>query len=206
MNSEIRSCKVCGEPFKVYASYLKKSPSYGVYCGRKCRAVEQLRGTERECPTCGKKFLARASQIKQGFGNYCSKPCFSETQKKRKTFTCIVCDGQFERTDYQIAKGYTRICSKACHDQAKRKLTTHGGGRVNLFTQWQKREWKKDQCGVCGQTHDLQLDHVIPRFAGGLTTKENAQTLCRKCNRQKYWREDLPYYSWLYKHSPHGRG
>ena len=31
----------------------------------------------------------------------------------------------------------------------------------------------------------LEIDHIIPVSKGGLTTEENLQTLCWKCNRHK---------------------
>lgn len=41
-------------------------------------------------------------------------------------------------------------------------------------------------CQYCGQrTHDLTLDHVIPRNHGGLHTWENLVSACRHCNHQK---------------------
>lgn len=44
------------------------------------------------------------------------------------------------------------------------------------------------QCGV--STHDephllLEVDHIIPVSKGGMTTEDNLQTLCWRCNRTK---------------------
>ncbi|MBI2343469.1 MAG: HNH endonuclease [Deltaproteobacteria bacterium] len=44
------------------------------------------------------------------------------------------------------------------------------------------------QCQYCGRqtaAHELNLDHVIPRSRGGLTTWENIVTSCHHCNRHK---------------------
>ena len=165
--------------------------------GRTLAGAKRLAGSYAYCLTCDRQFYRKRSQTKQGYGNYCSKTCWAATLKTRRQFQCVVCSGHFERAPWQIAKGYTRYCSRECIDRFKRKLSTHGGGRVNLFMNWQKREWLESACAVCGATHDLQLDHKIPRFAGGGTERENAQTLCRPCNRAKYWEQDFPYYSWL---------
>ncbi len=41
-------------------------------------------------------------------------------------------------------------------------------------------------CQYCGQkTHDLTLDHVMPRHRGGPHSWENLVSACRKCNHHK---------------------
>lgn len=46
-------------------------------------------------------------------------------------------------------------------------------------------------CQICGlSTKDepnllLEIDHIIPLSKGGMTTEDNLQTLCWKCNRSK---------------------
>jgi len=41
-------------------------------------------------------------------------------------------------------------------------------------------------CQYCGQqTHDLTLDHVVPRRLGGRTVWENVVAACRRCNTRK---------------------
>jgi 5-methylcytosine-specific restriction endonuclease McrA len=41
-------------------------------------------------------------------------------------------------------------------------------------------------CQYCGrQTHDLTLDHVMPRSQGGGHSWENVVSACRNCNRRK---------------------
>ena len=69
-----RKCKQCGSDFWVYRSALEKSNTSGNFCSRKCYNEYQktLTGSknnhytrvEKECPTCGKKFLALPSKIK----------------------------------------------------------------------------------------------------------------------------------------------
>ncbi len=53
----------------------------------------------------------------------------------------------------------------------------------NLRNQIFKRDGGR--CVKCGSKINLQLDHIIPFAAGGLTVKSNLQTLCRECNRAK---------------------
>ncbi len=41
-------------------------------------------------------------------------------------------------------------------------------------------------CQYCGQkTHDLTLDHVMPRHRGGKHTWDNLVSACRSCNHRK---------------------
>ena len=59
----------------------------------------------------------------------------------------------------------------------------------------QLREYIKERdnytclnCGVSTKDQDLlllEVDHIIPVSKGGLSTVENLQTLCWKCNRFK---------------------
>jgi 5-methylcytosine-specific restriction endonuclease McrA len=40
-------------------------------------------------------------------------------------------------------------------------------------------------CVECGETFDIQYDHIIPVAMGGATTVENLQLLCAPCNQGK---------------------
>ena len=57
------------------------------------------------------------------------------------------------------------------------------------YAQKQKAFKQDATCGDCGQAilliDDAEMDHVVPRSRGGLTTEENAALLHRFCNRQK---------------------
>jgi 5-methylcytosine-specific restriction endonuclease McrA len=51
--------------------------------------------------------------------------------------------------------------------------------RQNVF----KRD--RNMCQYCGSTHNLTLDHVIPKSKGGKTSWENLITACQRCNSNK---------------------
>ncbi len=52
--------------------------------------------------------------------------------------------------------------------------------RRNVFRRDEQR------CQYCGErTHDLTLDHVVPRSRGGPTSWENVVACCRACNARK---------------------
>jgi hypothetical protein len=47
--------------------------------------------------------------------------------------------------------------------------------------------WARDggRCRNCGQSGELQFDHIIPTSMGGASVAENLQILCGPCNRRK---------------------
>lgn len=51
--------------------------------------------------------------------------------------------------------------------------------RHNIF----KRDGGK--CQYCGTSHELTIDHVVPRSKGGKSTWTNLVTACKKCNSRK---------------------
>ena len=62
---------------------------------------------------------------------------------------------------------------------------------IRTFTDNQKRsayERQKGICKNCGEHFDIkemEADHITPWHAGGQTSAENCQMLCRECNRRK---------------------
>ena len=49
-----------------------------------------------------------------------------------------------------------------------------------------RQVWRRDlnQCTHCQSTYALEIDHVVPRAAGGPSTLENMRLLCRNCNQR----------------------
>lgn len=41
------------------------------------------------------------------------------------------------------------------------------------------------KCLKCGTTENLTVDHIVPKFRGGLDGTDNLQTLCKSCNMKK---------------------
>lgn len=56
-----------------------------------------------------------------------------------------------------------------------------------LYTGSEKTVFERDgfRCQICGDWHDLTIDHIYPKSLGGTTELNNLQTLCRKCNSRK---------------------
>jgi hypothetical protein len=186
----IATCPVCGVEFNRFPSEAKKR----ITCSRTCAArMFRDKGEVAQCAHCGGDFYRNRFKVSKGHGTTCSRACHFALRRKRVTATCIQCDSPFEVPHYQInVMGGGKFCTRRCTDIFKRKLRKRG--EQNMFTNWQKREWKDEQCAKCGATEKLELDHIVPRFAGGTTERTNAQTLCRTCNRKKFWTDDYPLY------------
>ena len=41
------------------------------------------------------------------------------------------------------------------------------------------------QCRQCGSGDSLEVDHIVPTYAGGTDEPGNLQTLCRSCHQRK---------------------
>lgn len=73
-----------------------------------------------------------------------------------------------------------RVILLACFDRVPRREVRFS--RANIFV----RDGGTCQyCGTRQPTSQLNLDHVIPRTQGGLTTWENVVCCCIRCNRNK---------------------
>lgn len=67
------------------------------------------------------------------------------------------------------------------------------GQRALMTSALRKKIMQRDgyTCKKCGVSIEqepnllLEIDHIVPVSKGGLTTEENLQTLCWKCNRSK---------------------
>ena len=67
------------------------------------------------------------------------------------------------------------------------------GQRALMTTSLREKIKRRDNytCKCCGNSTEkepnllLEIDHIIPLAKNGLTTEENLQTLCWKCNRKK---------------------
>jgi len=50
-----------------------------------------------------------------------------------------------------------------------------------------RRIFKRDgyQCGYCGSSRNLTIDHIVPRSKGGDNSWTNLVTCCNRCNNEK---------------------
>lgn len=193
IKGENKSCPVCGVVYYRYPSQIKSGRN--ITCSRTC-AARYFRdtGTTANCRRCGKEFYRRVSLAEKGYANYCSKPCQAADRSLKVECCCVQCGKTFLKDQWSVnvlgSGGH--FCSRKCIDIFKRRLRKRG--EQEMFTNWQKHEWMTASCVRCDATENLELDHVIPRFAGGKATRENAQTLCGSCNRKKFWTDDYDLY------------
>lgn len=185
-------CPVCGVLFYRYPSAIKRGRDFT--CSRTCAARHfRDKGIMVNCGTCGKEIYRRKSLAEKGYANFCSKPCWAASRNIKVECSCLQCGAFFMKGRWEVENtNGGRFCTRSCADKFKRKLRKRG--EQEMFTQWQRREWIDTKCARCNAAERLELDHIIPRFAGGRATRENAQTLCRTCNRNKFWIDDYPKY------------
>ena len=177
------------------------SQSEGIYRRPMSVALGQQlpkKGATSTCPVCAKPFYRYRSQIKNNIKVTCSRTCAARHfRDKGETVPCKHCGKSIYRLRSRAKKGYGRFCSHNCELLFRHNRDTHARVRDNMFKDWQRKEWKDSKCAKCETTEDLQLDHITPRFLGGLPSRDNAQTLCGNCNRRKFWKEEYHLYRQL---------
>ena len=72
-------------------------------------------------------------------------------------------------------------------------LPTYGGRGVSVV--WDDKE----VCEHCGSPSDLNVDHIIPRRAGGTHHPDNLQILCSHCHGKK---TGLEAHQWPFSQFP----
>jgi len=146
------------------------------------------KGTFFECPVCTKTFYRYPSQIVEGKPTTCSRTCAARYfRDKGETVECPVCSNPFYRPLSVATYGFGNFCSKPCWVSARKGFPVSAPWKP-----WQRTGWKEKKCERCDETRHLQLDHKTPTCLGGENERQNAQTLCRRCNVLKFHREDLP--------------
>lgn len=75
---------------------------------------------------------------------------------------------------------YRMLDTEPVSDTIRLQVLKNSGGRCAL-------------CGATSRERPLDIDHIIPRSRGGLTTPSNLQVLCSKCNRSKGNRDSTDF-------------
>lgn len=152
-------------------------------------------GDNLKCSICHIEFYRSPSIQKLWPNATCSRTCAAVLRLRGSHKDCMHCKKTFYARLSQTKQGFAKFCSKRCEKDFQ--IASLGGvdRRSRTWKVLTRKKWIDDKCARCGSTESLELDHIIPRFAGGPHTKENSQTLCRPCNRRKHLEEDLPIYA-----------
>lgn len=179
------------------------------------------RGVVVPCATCGTDVYKKQKAVKRSKMLFCSEACrvsaisgnridrkFEQASEKKRTgvrFECCICGTEkYQRISYYV-RGVSKTCGNPdCVSAYSRSLWNlppfegerkpkSPSRRATNFTAKQRAEWMGDKCAMCGTSENLCLDHKIPVCAGGLSVKDNAQTLCQPCNNWKMKHFDRPF-------------
>jgi len=127
-----RTCGNCKKSFNALPSIVKKG--WGLSCSRKCQYITAHNGTWKPCETCGKKFYARAVDLKKrNRGKYCSRVCFINGPKhSKKRILCSWCKESMLTTEGKIKRG-KKYCSKKCYSQSAELVVDRKCTRCNII-------------------------------------------------------------------------
>ncbi len=75
---------------------------------------------ERQCPVCGKSYIADATRLRWGRETTCSRDCSyklrGDNLSDQEAFVCPICGKEFARCRSHIkGKHGSQFCSRACH-------------------------------------------------------------------------------------------
>lgn len=127
------------------------------------------------------------------------KLTFTNYRKEMKGINWGVLYNQFKTNTYDTEKLEQEIQTLMIDDDVTNKkgiyfyVLTRNEKYLNIraFTENQKRSAYEKQNGICkncGKHFDIkemEADHIIPWHAGGKTSVDNCQMLCKDCNRRK---------------------
>lgn len=202
------TCEVCALVFERTPAFHRSAEAKGGkvrFCSQKCFGIAksdgrvQVQGKGKvtiTCETCGNTFQKWPSFMKWaahrgGAVRFCSQACHG----KARTAGAVRLPRQTSESNRKRSDSNRAEWGLPPHDPSVMALPKKVRARVARgigFNASQLREWLADTCIRCGSTTDLQLDHIICMAAGGTSTRENAQTLCRPCNRWKVRHVDKP--------------
>ena len=106
-----------------------------------------------------------------------------------KRAIALLVSGKAEPLDFNNGIGWpVRSPSLVLYVPEQIRLTMASQERLWKVPSVNRKEvLKRDhhRCQYCGTTHNLTLDHVIPRSKGGKNSWDNVVTACQKCNAFK---------------------
>ena len=127
------------------------------------------------------------------------KLTFTNYRKEMKCINWGVLYNQFKTNTYDTEKLEQEIQTLMIDDDVTNKkgiysyVLTRNEKYLNIraFTENQKRSAYEKQNGICNNCgkhfdiKEMEADHITPWHAGGKTSIDNCQMLCKDCNRRK---------------------
>lgn len=142
-----------------------------------------------EIPALIKRFSAKKLEANLGF-----EPVDFSTLYFPKYIFKYVSSGGNTSTEYDIVMDIENLNRFVVFLSEKIKFKKSAAGQRALMTS-KLRQYIKErdhftckQCGISLEQEPhllLEIDHIVPVAKGGLTTEDNLQTLCWRCNRSK---------------------
>ena len=160
--------------------------------GKKNLQVEKqeiLNNIQTEIPFFVKKFSKKNLERKLGF----EKIDMSTAYFPKYIFRYVSSGGNAS-TEFDVVMDLDNLNKFVSFLSEKIKFNKSVAGQRALMTSKLRQHIKErdgytcKECGVSIQDEPhllLEIDHIVPVSKGGLTTEDNLQTLCWRCNRKK---------------------
>lgn len=142
-----------------------------------------------EIPALIKRFSSKKLEANLGF-----EPVDFSTLYFPKYIFKYVSSGGNTSTEYDIVMDIENLNRFVVFLSEKIKFKKSAAGQRALMTSKLRQHIKERDhftCQKCGASLEqephllLEIDHIVPVSKGGMTTEDNLQTLCWRCNRSK---------------------
>lgn len=155
----------------------------------KQKRAEILNRISNDIPWLIKTFFSKRLDKELGFDEFVFDEMFYPTYSFR-----YISSGGKSSSEYSVTFDIPMLERFITYLSEQVKFKKSAAGQRSLMTPKLRQHIKERDnftCKICSNsTYDepnllLEIDHIIPVAKGGLTTEENLQTLCWKCNRSK---------------------
>lgn len=98
------------------------------------------------------------------------------------------------RKEY-VRQGRNIMIGRACNERRRAQMRGSIVQKIGSREMLSIKDLFNQECGYCGSTNDLTLDHFIPLSKGGTHTISNLVCACRSCNNRKHTSDPYTWYS-----------
>lgn len=203
-------CINCGRPMWFPKSKHGKYKTCSDECKHKKEQSKKI-SREKQCATCGKKFVPRPAQIKKGQGIYCSQKC-NKSHEAMNTpdikLKAVKALNELRAIKPFIKKGRDNPNWKggrpAALERRKEKIAIYKKNNKDKVNVWNQNRRKNtvgklsaniveklklsqaNRCSICFcDLVKYHIDHIVPISKGGMNVDSNVQLTCVSCNLKK---------------------